>query len=209
MKTDAIVCHFGYVEESYASFMAFLNRAEDGPFPNAVEAVQSLAHCFLIKYLDMHGDRLRPKQCCLEFRKRAQEGDVMCPRCGRSLRVRPLDLDQFGAFIGSHVFQTMDGYGAELLEIGPWTELVTIAGLLEVPRGQILEIPENAEVAIPFALDGTELDDGDHIFHDFAADLREGVREYWKTHPWVHEPPEDRDDLERFYEQYRISSEGP
>lgn len=209
MKTSAIVCHFGYVEESYASFMAFLNRAEDGPFPDAVQAVQNLAHCFLIKYVEDYGSDVRPRECCVEFRKREQEGDRVCPKCTRRLEVRGINLEHFATFISSHIGQTMDGYGDALMEIGPWTEFVSVADLLEVPREEIIEISENAEVAIPFALDGTEFDDEDHVCHDLAAELHKGVEEYWKEHPWVHRAPRSREDLEQFYEQYRIKQEAP
>jgi len=206
MKTNMIIARMGYAESSYASFLVFVNQAEEG-FESPLEALQTLVHSFFVKYVEEYGPRLLPKACCLKFRERAEPEDKRCPTCGSKLQGPHIDLEQFGYFIHGHLTQPMDGYGQTMLnEIGPWTEFASMNEILKVPPEEVIDIGIYAERVMPLALRGDELDDPEDEYHSLAGALRGGVKEYWASHDWIADNPETREDFEKILEKYRLAS---
>jgi hypothetical protein len=182
-----------------------VRNASDEPFPSAVAALENLAHCMAIKWVeDSDMSRNSPRPCCVEFQRRAEPGDRSCPKCGRILAQQPLDLEAFEDFVhGHHTGQMAMGYGEALSEFGPWDEFVGVSDILDVPGEQILVLAPYGERLVTLALRGDEFDDPDHRCHGVAEALKEGVEDYWAGHGWVEDDPDDREAYAKILEGYR------
>lgn len=202
---NMIVAHMGYAEDSFAGSFIVMSRADE-PFETPLEALNDLAHCFLLKYCQEENLFSKQRECCREFKQRAQPEDERCPKCGNKLGVKALDFSGLCAFIYEHHTRTMDGYGDPLGELGPWDEFVSIRDILGTPADQIIELAPNAERIIPLALRGNEFDAPRHPWHPHAEALRLGVKNYWEGHDWIENDPEDFDDFARILESYRASN---
>jgi hypothetical protein len=201
-KTSVIVMRMGYAESSFASLMIIKSGLI---FDTAIEAVNNLAHCLLLKFA---GEReLEESRCCATFRLRAMEGDKRCPSCGKLISPA-IGMIDFSDFVWSQAFREMgNGYGESLGEFGPWDEFSLLSDIISTPADQILDIDSYAERVVPMALTGAEFDDPECPYNYLAAALCSSVERYRRErgHGYL---GQDDGLPELFFEKYRLPPRG-
>lgn len=172
----AIVLHFGYVEESFASFIVFTDP--DARFSTRYKAIQDLARNLLNMYHSKTDPYITAK-CC---KGNKDTGATYCPDCGRKINRNPIELEGFSEWVDRLWQATTDGWGycEEHLDWWPWN---TLTELIELDANEIAEIREKAEDYLTLFFDGTELDGA----------IKEQVEELWNSKVWW--LPKDRQTL--------------
>jgi|GEM_PF-3540380 len=164
MRTNLICMTMGYVESAHTATLFFDNHGP--PFERGIDALQDLAHGFILKYADELLQSSTPyRDCC----KKADS--EYCPECGSQLRVK-FDLEEFQSWLFALNGGTSDDWGGELpCQWWPWPNLEEI---LQHPKHEILYFPEHGEQMIVRALQGDEISD--------LPGYKEELDQYWKNY---------------------------
>lgn len=206
---DLILLRMGFAEDSYASFMAIHNWERE-PFHSGIAAVENLAICYFIKFLEGQPPWDYPNKCCVDYKQRSNPSDRFCPTCGSQLGY-VFHLDEFTSYLKElPTLPLCGGYGEGLESLGCWTEFPSFENLRSVPPGHVLEFKSHAEVILTMALYDTMLDEYEAVSDDMRQMFRDAIKRFWEAPPRLPYggDPQTREELAELLEtHYRASKE--
>lgn len=181
---DLILLRMGFAEDSYASFMAIFNQGDES-FPSGIEALENLAHCLFLKFLEDQPPWDYPNRCCKEYKKRSVSSDRYCPTCGSQLG-HIFHLDEFTSYLVELPrLPVCGGYGEPLEAYGPWTEFAPFRDLRSVPLEHTIDLQSSAEVILTMALYETMLDGDEGVSDDMRQMFRDAFKRFWESPPRI------------------------